>query len=496
MPTATQIYTHTQCPHRVWRDIHGPQQEKSKETNPFVELVWHRGILHEEKVIRKIGDILDLSDGSHDERFKKTIEAIKAKTPLIYQGLLKHKTLLGIPDLLRLQPDNTYITIDIKSGMAIEGINEETGKEGKFKKHYALQLCLYADLLINLGFANERKGIIIDAHKNEVEYDLTTYPGPKAKETWWELYEKTKQEIELLIANKTQNKPAMAGICKLCPWYDSCKKWCDNNQDLTGIFFLGRSFRDTINDDLSIHKIDEFLDIDIKSILEEKKKDKKFLPGLAETRLSKFLRRATILQKTKKPVAYEPIVFPKTSYELFFDIEDDPTQEFVYMHGVYERHNGKTKYIHFTATELSDTAEKKAWADFWKYIASLPKDDFSVYYYSPHEKTTYKKLQKQYPDVISIEEVENFFNDPNVIDLYNDIILKNTDWPLGSYSLKAIATYLGFEWRDESPSGALSIEWFNQYLETGDEEILKRILEYNEDDCKATMVMKDGLEKL
>jgi uncharacterized protein len=488
MPTATQLYSYTQCPHRVWRDIHGPKQEKSPETNPFVELLWRKGILHEEKVIRRIGDILDLSEGSHDERFKKTTEAMKAKTPLIYQGLLKHKTLLGIPDLLKLQPDNTYIPVDIKSGMAIEGVDEEKGKEGKYKKHYALQLCLYAELLINLGFAHERKGIIIDAHKNEVTYDLT--------ETWWELYEQTKQEIELLTTNKIRNKPAMAGVCKLCPWYDSCKKWCDDNQDLTGIFYLGRSNRDTINDDLSIDKIDELLDMDIESILKEKKKDKRFLPGLAETSLNKILRRAIILQKTKEPVAYEPIVFPKTSYELFFDIEDDPTQEFVYMHGVCERHNGKTRYIHFTATELSDTAEKKAWADFWKYIASLPKDDFSVYYYSPHEKTTYTKLQKQYPDVISIEEVENFFNDPNVIDLYNAIVLKHTDWPLGSYSLKAIATYLGFKWRDESPSGALSIEWFNKYIETKDEETLKRILEYNEDDCKATMVMKDNLEKL
>jgi hypothetical protein len=33
-------------------------------------------------------------------------------------------------------------------------------------------------------------------------------------------------------------------------------------------------------------------------------------------------------------------------------------------------------------------------------------------------------------------------------------------------------------------------------LETKDESILKRILEYNEDDCKATMALKDELEKM
>lgn len=83
-----------------------------------------------------------------------------------------------------------------------------------------------------------------------------------------------------------------------------------------------------------------------------------------------------------------------------------------------------------------------------------------------------------------------------MIDLYNDVILKKTDWPLGSYSIKAIAQYLGFNWRDKTPSGALSIQWFNEYLKKKDEKILKRILEYNEDDCMATMVLKDGIEKL
>ena len=140
--------------------------------------------------------------------------------------------------------------------------------------------------------------------------------------------------------------------------------------------------------------------------------------------------------------------------------------------------------------------KKKAWSDFWEYIKSLPKDDFAVYYYSPFEKTTYRSMQKIYSDVISEKEVEKFFANPNVIDLYTKIVLKNTDWPLGSYSLKAIAQYLDFKWRDETPSGALSIQWFNEYLKKKDEKILERILLYNEDDCKATMVLKDAIQKI
>ncbi|MBT3865337.1 TM0106 family RecB-like putative nuclease [Candidatus Peregrinibacteria bacterium] len=493
--TASQLYNYIQCPHRVWRDIYGPQDEKEKEANSFVELLWEKGVQHEEKIISRIGDFTDTSKGSLEERFEKTKEAMDNKTPLIYQGVIQHKNLLGIPDLLKKLPDGNYIAVDIKSGSGLEGVDEHEGKEGKFKKHYAAQLCLYTDILNKLGYSNIKVGRIIDIHGEEVDYDLMSPRGKKNPQTWWEFYEQIKKHVEFLMKNQYKNKPAMAGICKLCPWYKSCKKWCDETQDLTNIFYLGRSNRDVINDDLSINNIEEFLDLDIENIKKEKKKDKSYLKGLGETSLSKYLRRADILINTKEPVAYEPIVFPEVECELFFDIEDDPTQEFVYMHGVYERRGGKERYVHFTAEKVNDEEEKRVWGDFWEYIKSLPKDNFAVYYYSHHEKTTYRKLQEQYSDVISMEEVEEFFENPNVIDLYK-IVLKETDFPLGSYSLKAIANYMGFKWRDESPSGALSIQWFNKYIETGDKSILKRILEYNEDDCKATMVLKDGLEKL
>ena len=499
--TASSLYDYIQCPHKVWRDIYGPQKEKIQETNPFVKLLWEKGVKHEEKIISKFGSFLNLKEGSIDERFQKTIEAMKNKTPLIYQGVLKYENLLGIPDLLRKLSDNTYMPIDIKSGMGLEGADEEEGDEGKPKKHYAAQLCLYNDLLKRLGFTTHNSGIIIDIQSKEVEYDLISAMGPRIKDTWWELYERIKKHVDLLMKNQDTNKPAMApGICKLCPWYNSCKKWCEETKDLTNVFYLGRSMRDKINTDLLIENIDSFLDIDVAEVMRQKDKEKKsgnkgFLYGIAEGNLQKSLNRARILYQTKKPIIYEPIIFPKVHYELYFDIEDDPTQEFVYLHGVYELKGKNGRYISFIATEVSAEAEKEIWQKFWEYIDSLPQCDCAVYYYSHHEKTTYKKLQKRYPDVISIENVEKFFENQNVIDLYT-LIQKQTDWPAGSYSLKELAAYLGFKWRDESPSGALSIQWFNKYLESKDKNVLTRILEYNEDDCKAMLILKDKLVEL
>ncbi|MFA6306620.1 MAG: TM0106 family RecB-like putative nuclease [Patescibacteria group bacterium] len=491
--TASKLYNYLQCPHRVWRDVWGPQEEKIKETNPFVQLLWDRGVQHEKKVVSKLGGFTDLSKIGFDRAADLAMEAMKRGDELIYQGVLKGENLMGIPDLLRKQSDGNYLPIDIKAGLGYEGESEDG--EGRLKKHYAVQLCVYAGLLKEKGFAKNNIGLIIDINEKEAEYKLDDKMGVRSPETWWEAYEEIKEEADALIKNKKQNLPASSAICKLCPWYLSCKKWCKESDDLTNIFYLGRSKRDVIVEQLGVNSVKDIAQLDIAVIAARKKANKKFLPGVGEKTIEKIIIRANIVANTKKPVIYEHLNLPEVSTELFFDIEADPTQNLVYLHGVYERKNGKERFLSFVAESNTAEGEKIAWQKFWDYIRTLPKDDFAVYYYSPYEKTVYKKMRQTYPEVVSEDELEDFFAREKTIDLYMDIIYKHTDWPLGSYSIKEIAVYLGFKWRDETPSGALSIQWYNEYLKTKDEKILKRILEYNEDDCKATMVLKDFLVK-
>ncbi len=494
---ASTLYNYISCPHRVWRDKYGLQNEKNPEVNPFVQLLWDKGVAHEDRVIKTIGAYLDLSEGTREERFEKTITAMKDGADLIYQGVLIHENYLGIPDLLKKNNDGTYTPIDIKSGRGFDGVEEESSDESpKFKKHYAVQLCHYVELLKQLGFSKSNSAKIIDIRNNEVIYDLQTEIGVRNKNTWWQYYFEIRSEVENLLANKIQNKPAMAGVCKLCPWYQSCKKWAKETNDLTNIFYLGRSKRDKLNEELDVNRVENILKINIEEVLAKKATDKTFLVGLAEKTLSKIIQRATILQNKSQPVIYKKLEFPKKSYELYFDIEDDPTQEIVYLHGVYERSPNGERFVYFVAEDTSSEAEKQTWIEFWEYIRSLPQDDYAVYYFSQHEHTVYKKMRQLYPDVVSEKELEDFFDKEKAIDLYTHVVLPHTDWPLMSYSVKELAQYIGFKWRDETPSGALSIQWYNEYLKDKDPAKLNRILEYNEDDCKATMVIKDYLDKM
>ncbi len=494
MVTGSMLYDFVRCPHKVWRDKWGPMNEKSDEKNSFLQLLWEKGVLHEAKVIANIWSCLDLSEWDFESRKTRTKESMNRKEPLIYQGIIEWEDLLGIPDLLRFEPDGTYIPVDIKSGLGFEGVDEEEWDDWKPKKHYAVQLALYVEILRRNEYLDKNKACIIDITGKSVDYPLDEPQWLRTPQTWWEYYQDVLQEVRALLKGNIKNKPAYSSMCKLCAWYWSCKNECETKKDLSLVSELGRSKRDVIEAGLWINTVEELANLD--RLVFDAARDAKAVPGLGEKTIEKLMRRADMLHRNTPPVLLEPVSFPDVEVECFFDIEDDPTQNFVYMHRVYERRrSGEMKYIPFVAIEFSPEAEKEAWANFWNYIHSLPKNDFSVYYYSHHEKSTYGHMRKRYPDVIGEIELENFFENENVIDLYK-IVRSKMDWPLYSYSIKYIATYLGFKWRDETPSGALSIQWYNEFLKTWDQSIMQRILDYNEDDCRATMVLKDGIMKL
>ena len=68
-----------------------------------------------------------------------------------------------------------------------------------------------------------------------------------------------------------------------------------------------------------------------------------------------------------------------------------------------------------------------------------------------------------------------------------------TEGPLG---LKQLAASAGFEWRDVNPSGEASMIWYElAHRDTSHEALIsrQRILDYNEDDCRATKALRDWL---
>ncbi len=491
--TASHLYNYDACPHRVWRDAHDNPNLRD-DPNEFVQLLWEQGTQYEKEVLENMeGDqsVLDLSILPKEERAQATLDAMNRKEPLIYHGRLEVGELLGEPDLLELQPNGEYMPVDIKSGMGLEGGDDFT--EGKPKRHYALQLALYVDALRQLGFATHYHGKIFDSTGKMVLYELDKPKSKTAKVTWWEEYEEVLMVTRNILLKKIQTKPALGATCKMCVWYSNCKKICIDGDYLSLIPELGRAKQEAFEGLVST--VHELAALDPEDHIDAKGKVN--LPGIGESTLRKLHQRAELLSSgSKDMLVTTPYTLPQRNIELYFDIETDPTQNIVYLHGVVERRNGdnaNTKFHSFLAKGVSNAEEREAFQKFWDYIRSLG-GDFAVYYYSKYERTQFRNLMKKFPGIVDEDELEYFFDNDASIDLY-ELVKKHTEWPTYNYSVKTLAQHLGFNWRDANPSGAASIQWFNEWCKDQSHEKMQRILDYNEDDCVAMMVLKDELAK-
>ena len=488
--TASILYNLVQCPHRVTMDLFGDSSLRDP-VNPFVQLLWDRGNEYEQEVIEKLDiPFINLKHLPPEEKETRTYEAMNRGDELIYGGRISAGDLVGEPDILR-RCGTKYVTGDIKSGAGEEGGSEDT--DGKPKKHYAVQLALYTDILERRGYSGGRIPFVWDVHGQEVVYDLDAPQGVKKTETLWDEYQEVLELARCIMTGSDPTLPAYGSACKLCHWYTACKKSAEEHDDLTLIPELGRSKRDDMLPLVKTRK--ELARTDISAFVSGKKT--KFR-GIGIDTLIKFQNRA-ILQKTPggKPYLKEAIVFPSHEKELFFDVETDPMRDVCYLHGFLERHDGDTRketYRAFFAEVPTDASEIKAFEDAWEYIRGmLP---CSIYYYSAYEKTVWTKLQKKYPSVMSPEEVDALFASPNSVDLYLHVVKSKTEWPTYDHSIKTLASHLGFSWRDPNPSGAASIEWYHRWTESRDPLMRQRIFDYNEDDCRAMRVLLDGIRGL
>lgn len=487
--TAAMLYDLISCPHRVTMDLFGDRAERDSP-NPFVELLWERGTLFEEEVMEGLAvPYLDLSPYAGDEKERLTLEAMERGEPLIYSGRIHADGLLGDPDLLRKEGDG-YVAGDVKSGSGEEGPEDDA----RPKKHYAVQLGLYTDILERKGLSAGRRAFVWDVHGREVTYDFSETYGKRNPRSLWDDYQECLTQADALVSKAADTRAAYGGVCKLCHWYSACLSRLYAADDLTLIPELGRSRRDTMA--AQIGSIRAFAAADPAEFVTGAKT---VFPGIGPSTLAKLHARAKLIAAGKKsrPYMREPVNLPTANRELFFDIEVDPMRDLCYLHGFVERAGGDNeteRFVAFFAEQPGEEAEKQVFSDAWSYMqAQMP---CVIYYYSKYERTIYRKLRKKYPDVCSEDELEALFDPARAIDLYFDVVLKATEWPTRDYSIKTLAHYLGFAWRDTHPSGAASIEWFHKWVETGDRAVRQRILDYNEDDCRATRVLRDGIAAL
>jgi len=490
--TASMLYNLIQCPHRLFLDVHGDPAGKDPES-AFLKLLWEKGTEYERSVVEGLRTpFLDLSALAREDRERLTISAMENSEPLIYGGRIRHGDLLGKPDLL-LKKDAGYLAGDIKSGSAMKDQDDQPPGH-RPKRHYAIQLSLYTDILEGLGLSAGRHPFIWDVHGRKVPYNLAMPSGSAGAATIWDLYRRHLELARRIVSRNERTSPAYSSsTCKLCHWNSLCRHELKRMDDLTLIPELGRTRREAMFP--RVKTVAELAGADLHDFMSGRRT---VFPGISPASLKKFQVRARLLSDPcARPLIKKVPHLPDNDKELFFDIETDPMRDICYLHGFLERtgrDDSTLCYRAFLAGTPDEEGERQAFRDALAYVQSS--GPCALYFYSRYEPLWYRRLQKRYPDVAAEKQIRDLFNPKSAVDLYYSVVVPCTEWPTSDHSIKTLAAYLGFAWRDETPSGADSIEWYHRWVETQDDAVRIRILEYNEDDCMATRVVLDGIRTL
>jgi predicted RecB family nuclease len=154
-----------------------------------------------------------------------------------------------------------------------------------------------------------------------------------------------------------------------------------------------------------------------------------------------------------------------------------------------------------TFDPLSDETEGALFGRFWRWFSEMRalahghEASFAAYCFWAHAENAAMNRAADLggAGAPSRAELDDFrvASPPEWFDLHAVAkSLVQTDGPLG---LKALARTAGFAWRDENPSGEASMAWYEEATTPGGDGARRRILEYNEDDCRATRALREWM---
>lgn len=459
--TEKTFFHFLKCPSWVYQKAQGKGEDPS---HPLRERLLDDGLLPEKQreILSLRPDIAEVQAEDIEEAFYQTLEYMKAGRQTIYQGVLLHGHWIGSPDVLEKVEGASsfgryyYVAADIKRARVI-------------REDYKFQGCFYAELLAKIQKTKPVLGYIITPDQQALGYLIEAFESQ---------YKLTLHQIERILAGEKPIHFLTSG-CKQSPWFSTCKQDSVSCKDLS---LLNRVWKQEVValQQVGIKTIDALAKHSLSELIKK-------CPALSKERLEQIRLQAIALQQGKH-FFLGVMEFPQTTTALFFDIESDPLRDFDYLFGVLEVTGKKQTYHSFFARKPEE--QEKIWKQFTDFLEQYPQAP--VYHYGWFEKETCARLGQRYGISQSLQKSLQ----TRMIDLH-EVIRSLVVFPLSFYSLKDLAQYIGFSWRDKEANGANSVLWFEEYLQakTGKKKIRDRILQYNEDDVQATYVLQEWLKE-
>jgi len=213
-------------------------------------------------------------------------------------------------------------------------------------------------------------------------------------------------------------------------------------------------------------------------------------------RRSRLLLDGVQLQRTDA----RPVELPAAGLEIDLDIETSAGER-VYLWGfwVTDHTTGESGYRQFSDfSRLDEDGELDLAVRALGWLRDrVAGADALVYHYSGYERDQLERLARRRHDPVLDWAVE--YSRTHFVDLFP--IVRQHFFGTEGLGLKVVASLgAGFAWRDADPGGLNSMRWFDEAVDAGSAaeraRARTRVLEYNEDDVRATQRVRDWLRGL
>jgi predicted RecB family nuclease len=480
------------CPHLLTLavEVMRGERERPHRREPLVALIAEKGDLHEASHLRSLIDAgldvvsVDLPGGPGDpgafgEAHRATVEAMASGAPGIYQATFCRDGWTGRADFL--------IRVDEPSGLGDWSYEPHDTKLARSSQPSAvLQLGWYAEEIAHIqGRLPELVHLVLG------NSEVASF-APRDVSAFLRV---AQRRVRRHAADRPATYPWPCGHCSRCDFKGTCdQQWVDDDS-LTRVASIRRD---------QISKLDSAGITTLTALGEASARDRpaRLAAGTfdamrdqAALQLHRYLHGDVLVHLLEpEPKRGFGLLPPPAEGDVFFDMEGDPLFEpaagLEFLFGVAWREpDGTTPYRTFWAHDRAE--EKRAFEDFIDFVVErqAANPQMHVYHYAAYEQSTLARLMSEH--MTREEEVDDLLRGGILVDLYQ-VVRQSLRAGVESYSLKEIEKFF-FTREAEVGSGNEAVLEFERWLSYGDQTHLDRIASYNEEDCLATLELRDWL---
>ncbi len=355
----------------------------------------------------------------------------------------------------------------------------------KTTKEHLFDLAFSSMLLESFQESKIEKGLVISGFYKKVNVE-EIYLNEKLRKKVLNILLNLNECLEGFIPEITQDRKK----CTICSWQKFCDKEAKENGDLKDIDGIGSKTA-------SLLITNGISDTQTLASYSEKQLEEK----LSKFNDQKYEKASVFLKQAQSYISGEPYrlsnkndtndLLEKTRLGFYiFDIESNPDENHDFLYGFLKINNLFTKKEELIYKPILNLKNNKG--ESYRKILEilLSQKDWPVLHYGETEKIAIINIAKNLN--FSFEEIDSLAS--RFIDLHS-LIRKSWILPLKNYGLKTISNWLGFEWMQKNVSGSKALYWWIQYQITENEIFLKKIIQYNKDDCLATLQIAEYLIK-